>query len=100
MSWRTRFHIFGQHHVMASDASTVRIAGNGRVSLPARQRRLVGLEHGGVVVVRVEDGEIRIRPVLAVVEEVQALARRYFDGSGDSVDAFLSDRRDAAAHEG
>lgn len=84
---------------MTLDTSTLRIAGNGRLSLPVRQRRLLGLEHGGVVVVRVEDGEIRIRPVQAVVDEAQALARRYFAGSGESTDAFLSDRRDAAGHE-
>ena len=84
---------------MTLDTSTLRIAGNGRLSLPVRQRRLLGLEHGGVVVVRVEDGEIRIRPVQAVVDEAQALARRYFADSGESTNAFLSDRREAARQE-
>ncbi len=84
---------------MTQEATTVRIAGNGRMSLPTKHRRIVGLESGGVAVVRVEDGEIRIRPVKSVVEEIQTLAAQYFAGSGDSVDSFLADRRDEAAKE-
>ena len=66
---------------MTQASTTVRIAGNGRLSLPTKHRRIVGLEHGGVAVVRVEDGEIRIRPVKSVVEEIQGLAAKYFAGS-------------------
>jgi AbrB family looped-hinge helix DNA binding protein len=78
---------------MTQDASTVRIAGNGRLSLPTKFRRQIGLENGGVVVVRVEDGEIRIRPVKAIIEEIQNLAAPYLAGSGETVDQFLADRR-------
>ncbi len=84
---------------MAHEATTVKMASNGRLSLPTRQRRLVGLENGGVVVIRVEDGEIRIRPVKAVVEQIQGLASGYFSASHESVDAFLSDRREEESRE-
>jgi len=50
-------------------------------------------------VVRVEDGEIRIRPVKAVVEEIQNLAAQYFTGSGETVEQFLADRREEAVSE-
>lgn len=84
---------------MVSETTMVRVAENGRLSLPSKYRRMVGLEDGGVVVVRVEDGEIRIRPVQAVVEELQEVARRYFAGSGETVERFLTDRREEALRE-
>lgn len=80
-------------------ATTVRVAENGRLSLPAKQRRQVGIENGGVVVIRVEDGEIRIKSVQAVVQELQSLASKYFDDSGETVDRFLSDRHEEEAKE-
>jgi hypothetical protein len=51
------------------------------------------LESGGVAVVRVEDGEIRVPPVKFVGEEIQGLAAKYFASFQDSVDSFLDDRR-------
>lgn len=78
---------------------TVRVSEAGRLNLPAQLRREVGLEHGGPVVIRVEDGEIRIRTARAVMEELQAFAQERLAGSGDSVDQFLADRRQAAASE-
>ena len=62
---------------MVTESATVRVAENGRLSLPTKQRRLIGLENGGVVVTRVEDGEIRIRPIKSVIEEIQNLASKY-----------------------
>jgi len=60
---------------------------------------MVGLEHGGPVVVRVEDGEIRIRAVRDVLAGLQAEASRVFAGSGESVEGFLRERRAEAARE-
>jgi hypothetical protein len=50
----------------------------------------------GRVVVRVENGEIRIRRVKAIVEEIKTLAAEYFTGSGETLDQFLADRREDA----
>ena len=44
----------------------------GRLSIPAKQRKELGLEEGGMVVARVENGELRIRPVRTVLRELQA----------------------------
>ncbi len=79
--------------------TTTRVSGTGKVSLPAKLRRMVGLEHGGPVVVRVQDGEIRIRSVRDVLAELQADARRVFAGSGENVEGFLRERHAEAAHE-
>ena len=37
------------------------MAANGRLSIPAKQRKALGLEKGGMVVSTVENGELRIR---------------------------------------
>lgn len=84
---------------MGQDSVIVMVGENGRIKLPATQRKLVGLKSGGVAVIRVEDGEIRIRPVQAVIEEIQELARPYFEGSGESVDRFIAERYEEASRE-
>lgn len=69
------------------------LSDTGILNLPAELLRMVGLERGGPVVVRVEDGEIRIRSVPDVLAELQTEARRVFAGSGESVEGFLRERR-------
>ncbi len=69
------------------------------MNIPAQIRRAVGLEDGGPVMVRVVDGEIRMRPVRQVLAELQAEAREVFAGSGETVDGFLRERRDEAHRE-
>ena len=79
-------------------ATTIKVADNGRMSLPIQQRRQIGIEKCGVVVT-VENGEVRIKPVQTVVEEVQELAAKYLAGSGGTVDRFLNDRRHEESKE-
>ena len=84
---------------MRQDSALVKVAENGRLSIPARQRKQIGLDKGGLMVARVENGELRLRPVRAVLAEIQAEARQYLAGSDDTVDRFLADRREEAARE-
>ena len=71
----------------------------GKLSLPAQIRRRVGLENGGPVLVRLEDGEIRIRTVRDSILRVQQQARKLF-GKSDSVERFIADRRAEGRREG
>jgi AbrB family looped-hinge helix DNA binding protein len=84
---------------MGHDSVLVKVAGNGRLSIPAKQRRLMGLDDGGLLVARVENGELRLRPVRAVLAEIQARVSERLAGSGETVDRFLADRREEAARE-
>ena len=70
------------------------------MSIPARQREQLGLDAGGLVVAHVENGELRLRPALAVLEDIQAEFDRYLAGSGETVDRFLADRRKEAERDG
>ena len=84
---------------MTRKSVPVRMAANGRLSVPAKLRKALGLEDGGVVVLSVHDGELRIRPVKAVLAEVQAMVAPYLKASGDSVERFLADKRAEVARE-
>lgn len=75
------------------------MAANGRLSIPAKQRKALGLENGGMVVSTLENGELRIRPIGAVIAEIQAMVAPYRKASGDTVDQFIADRRAEAARE-
>jgi AbrB family looped-hinge helix DNA binding protein len=77
----------------------VRMAANGRLSVPAKLRNALGLEQGGMVVLSMQDGEIRIRPIGVVLAEVQAMVAPYLQGSGDTVEQFLADKRAEVARE-
>jgi AbrB family looped-hinge helix DNA binding protein len=84
---------------MGHDSVLVKVAGNGRLSIPAKQRKLMGLDDGGLLVARIENGELRLRPVRAVLAEIQARVSERLAGSGETVDRFLADRREEAARE-
>ena len=77
----------------------VRMARNGRLSVPAKFRKALGLEDGGMVVLSLQDGEVRIRPIGMVLAEVQAMVAPYLKASGDSVEQFLADKRAEVARE-
>ena len=77
----------------------VRMARNGRLSVPAKFRKALGLEEGGMVVLSLQDGEVRIRPIGVVLAEVQAMVAPYLKASGDSVEQFLADKRAEVARE-
>jgi AbrB family looped-hinge helix DNA binding protein len=66
-----------------------KVSKSGRLSIPARLRKAVGLEDGGDVVVELDDSELRIRTVDEVVRRAQAMTRRSVaDKPGTSVDDF------------
>jgi AbrB family looped-hinge helix DNA binding protein len=98
----TYFGIVHRRHQgpeMGYDNQPIRVSANGRFSIPAKQRKALGLENGGMVVSTVENGELRIRTVKAVLKELQARIAPYLKASGDTVDQFIVDRHTEAARE-
>jgi antitoxin PrlF len=84
---------------MGHDSQPIRMAANGRLSIPAKQRKALGLEKGGLVVATVENGELRIRTVKAVLDELRERLAPYLKASGDTVDRFIADRHAEAERE-
>jgi AbrB family looped-hinge helix DNA binding protein len=82
---------------MGRDNLPIKVSPNGRMSMPAKQRKALGLENGGMVVATVQDGELRIRTVKAVLDD--ALVAPALKASGDSADQLIADRRAEFAKE-
>ena len=57
-----------------------KIGPGGRVVIPARLRRLLGLEVGDAVTVALGDGDVRITALAATLRQAQAAVRRYAKG--------------------
>jgi AbrB family looped-hinge helix DNA binding protein len=81
---------------MTDEVIILRISEDGRVTIPAKHRKAVGLEAGGVAVVRVHNGEICIRPVESVLAELQGKPRKPPTCPGDREGRLSEERRDAA----
>jgi AbrB family looped-hinge helix DNA binding protein len=81
------------------DNQPIKVSPSGRLSIPAKQRKALGLEGGGMVVATVQDGELRIRTVKAVLDDLCALVAPALKASGDTVDQFIADRHAEAARE-
>jgi AbrB family looped-hinge helix DNA binding protein len=84
---------------MGRDNQPIKVSANGRMSIPAKQRKARGLEGGGMVVATVRDGDLRIRSVKAVLDEISAALGPALKASGFTVDQFIAERRTEFARE-
>jgi bifunctional DNA-binding transcriptional regulator/antitoxin component of YhaV-PrlF toxin-antitoxin module len=71
----------------------------GRLSLPLKIRRELGLNEHSDLVVRVEDGGLRIQTREAALQRLQERLQRYQRPGRSIVDEFLLDRRQEASRE-
>jgi bifunctional DNA-binding transcriptional regulator/antitoxin component of YhaV-PrlF toxin-antitoxin module len=76
-----------------------RIVSGGRLQLPADVRRELGLSDGDPVRMSVENGELRVRSLRAVIAGIQAEMRRYVPEGASLADELIADRRADAARE-
>ena len=70
-----------------------RIGAGGRLVIPAEMRRALGLEEGTSVVLRVEDGELRVWSVREGIRRAQAIASKYIVPGQSVVDELIAERR-------
>lgn len=77
---------------------STRIGQGGRVVLPARLRRAAGMEIGDDVIVRLENGEVRLIKYADAIRRVQERLRPYLADS-DVVAELIEERRAEAARE-
>jgi AbrB family looped-hinge helix DNA binding protein len=83
---------------MISEAR-VRINENGRVVIPAPFRRALGVGVGDEVLLRMEDGELRITTLKRRLERAQRLVRQHVKPGTSLVDELIAERREAARNE-
>ena len=78
----------------------VRVDHAGRLVVPAKFRKALGIEGGAELTASLKDGGIRLQTVDAAVARAQALAKsRHRGRAGDVVDRFIAERRAEAAKE-
>ncbi len=72
---------------------------NGRLVIPAALRAELGVEAGGSLLARVEDGRVVLEPLSSVVRRVQARVRRHVPAGTDLAAELGEDRQRAARDE-
>ncbi len=78
---------------------SAKIADGGRLVIPAEYRRALGLEPGDEVIIRMEDGELRIMTRAEAVRRAQALVRQHVEKGRSLVGELSAERRTEAARE-
>lgn len=76
-----------------------RLDQGGRVVIPADYRRALGLRPGEEVILRLEDGEIRMLSLSSAIRRAQELVRRHVAAGRSLSDELVSERRAEAARE-
>ncbi len=80
-------------------ATVGKITPGGRLVIPARHRRALGLKTGDEVLLRVVDGELRILSQAEAVKRAQAMVKRHVKRGRSLVDELLKERRAEARRE-
>lgn len=77
----------------------LRVTDNGRIVIPAAFRKALGIEIGDEVVLRVQDGELRITTQEQRIQRAQQRAQQHLKPGTSLVKELLAERREAARNE-
>lgn len=75
------------------------ITKSGRIVIPAEFRRELGLQTGDEVILRLIDGEVRIRTRREAIKEAKAIVRKHVKKGRSLVDELNEERRAEAKRE-
>ena len=75
------------------------IGKSGRITVPARMRKALGLQFGDEIVLRLENGTLRVIPLDQAIRFAQQLVQGYLPEGTSLVDALIEARRKEAALE-
>lgn len=81
------------------DQVRARLDGRGRLVIPAEYRRALGLQVGDEVILRLEDGEVRIFTLAQAIKRAQELLDRYIAPGRSLADELIAERRAEAERE-
>ena len=84
---------------MNKQESHARVNENGRVVIPSSFRQALGIKAGDRVVLRIENGELRITTLQQRLAKAQQLVRKHVPPSRSLVDELIAERREAAKRE-
>jgi AbrB family looped-hinge helix DNA binding protein len=75
------------------------ISKGGRIIVPAKIRKALEIKAGDELVLRLENGSIRLIPLRQAVHMAQKAVREYVPKETSLVDALFQARREEAGHE-
>lgn len=81
------------------EQTRMRVGQNGRMVIPAAFRKAMGIQVGDEILLRIEDGELRITTQHGRIRRAQRRARRYLKPGASLVEELLSERHEAARNE-
>lgn len=81
------------------ESRSTKIVDGGKLVIPARFRRELGLEVGDTVVMELENGELRVRSLDAAIADMQTLVRSLVPEGVSLVDELIEDRRAEAGRD-
>jgi AbrB family looped-hinge helix DNA binding protein len=76
----------------------LRLNENGRVVIPAAFRKALGIKPGDEVILRVDDGELRISTLRSRLERARRHVRKYVKPGVSLVDELIAERREESKH--
>jgi AbrB family looped-hinge helix DNA binding protein len=76
-----------------------RLDRGGRVVIPAEYRRALGLRAGEEVILRLEDGEVRLLTLAEGIRRAQELVRRYLPEGRSLSDELIAGRKEQGERE-
>ena len=81
------------------EQTRMRVGQNGRMVIPASFRKAMGIHVGDEILLRIEDGELRITTQQRRIRRAQRRARRYLKPGASLVEELLLERHEAARNE-
>ena len=84
---------------MASSEVRLRLAKDGRATIPAEVRRELGVESGGEIILERREDGYRLTTRRRRIREAQKHLRRYVKPGVSLVDELVAERREAAKRE-
>ena len=85
--------------ILVMPVQSVKISNGGKLAIPARFRREMGIRVGEMVAVELAEGELRIRPIASAIKKAQAIVKRFVPGDVDLADELIVERRTAVKRE-
>jgi AbrB family looped-hinge helix DNA binding protein len=82
-----------------NDEIETRLGQNGRVVIPASFREALGIDVGDPILLRIQEGEVRITTRKIRIERAQNRARRYLATGESLIDDLLEERKREAQRE-
>jgi len=76
-----------------------RVNPNGRIVIPARFRKALGIDIGDEVLLRMENNELRITTLKRRLARAQQLVRKHMRRGRSLSEELIAERRDTARHE-